>query len=136
MISVTSGGYQYLHRGHRLILETAYKLGGPVIVLLNSDEYILQAKGYLGETYEIRKENLLKTGLVKEVRKIEDDPTTELEKIKPDFFVVGEDHTLQEIMSKGGNFCKNVVIVPRIPKISSTAIYKERQCQKEKRELE
>lgn len=123
-IVVCTGAFQYLHFAHRFILQEARKLGR-VIVLLNGDEAILSTKGYLAEDFETRKANILATELVEEVIKIETDPTEELKRIRPDYQIMGGDHTIEEALSKGGNYVGEIVVIERIPNISSSVIYKE-----------
>jgi cytidyltransferase-like protein len=107
---VVTGCFQYLHEGHMDLLRTAFSLG-EIIILLNSDEGVLELKGYLGVDFENRKEELLSTGLVNEVIKFDTDPVEQLARIKPDYIVAGEDHTREEIMAKGGEFAKEIIII-------------------------
>ena len=54
---LVSGAFNPLHFGHLLLFRAASKYG-KVIVALNSDEWIIQNKGYLLFDFETRK-NLL-----------------------------------------------------------------------------
>jgi bifunctional ADP-heptose synthase (sugar kinase/adenylyltransferase) len=109
------------------MLRKASELGRTLIVLLNSDTAVLTTKGYLGEQFFTRKANLLATGLVDEVIGFGTNPTFWLDIIRPDVFLVGDDHSMEEIMDKGGQFVKRIVIVPRTPDISSSEIYRKRK---------
>jgi D-beta-D-heptose 7-phosphate kinase/D-beta-D-heptose 1-phosphate adenosyltransferase len=121
---VLTGGFQYLHQGHLNIISRAAEYG-TLTVLLNSDAGLRYLKGYLAESFEIRKKNLLKTGLVNRVLKFHSDPTMMLCLLKPDFIVVGNDHEIEEVMNKGGEHAGQIIILPRTPGISSREIFKK-----------
>jgi D-beta-D-heptose 7-phosphate kinase/D-beta-D-heptose 1-phosphate adenosyltransferase len=129
-IVAVSGCFQIFHRGHLLLLCRARKYG-KIIVLLNSDEAVLEMKGYLAEPFETRKQNLLDWGLVEEVMKIETDPAPALAQILPDFQVCGSDYDYDEVMQKGGEFVGEIIIVPYTEGVCSSDLYKESKCQKQ-----
>ena len=54
-ISVVSGGFDPLHPGHIRLIEEATHWGS-VIVLLNSDEWLIRKKGACLMTFDDRKE--------------------------------------------------------------------------------
>ena len=121
---VVTGGFQLLHKGHINLLTEANKLGD-VWVLLNDDEALLRTKGYLAEPGHIRIQKLIATRLVKKITIIGDDPTELLSQIKPDYQVCGSDHTIEEVMQKGGQFVGKIVILPYTEGICSRDLYKE-----------
>ena len=122
---VVTGYFQILHEGHFLVLNKARELGKTVIVLMNSDEAAMSRKEYLAAEFEERKRKLLETGLVDRVIKIEDDPTTMLSYLRPEYQVAGYDHTVEECNEKGGKYVKEIVIVPNRLN-SSSSIYRKR----------
>jgi cytidyltransferase-like protein len=121
---VVTGCFQILHRGHINLLEKASEYGD-VTVLLNSDKGVLALKGYLAESFSRRKKNLLNTGLVSRVIEFYTDPTEFMSQLKPDILLAGSDHTKEEIISKGGKYAKQIVILPYTKGICSTDLYKE-----------
>ena len=88
-----SGGFDPIHVGHaRMILE-AGKLGD-VIIIANSDEWLMRKKGYVFMSYEERQEILYAIkGVVDVVKALDDDDTVckTLEMINPDIFANGGD---------------------------------------------
>ena len=124
-----SGGMQYLHQGHMNLLRAAREYG-EITVLLNSDEALLKMKGYLAEPFEVRERNLLATGLVERVIEIGTDPTSALRELRPDFQILGSDHTEEEVMQKGGEFVGEIIILPYTEGVCSSDLYKESRCQK------
>lgn len=121
---VVTGCYQIFHRGHLNLLKTAANYGY-VTVLLNSDDGVLTLKGYLAKSYDLRKKDLLATGLVQKVIKFYVDPSKILKNLRPDFLLAGSDHTKEEILSNGGIHAGKIIIVPYTPGISSTDLFKE-----------
>lgn len=123
---MVTGFFQKLHQGHIALLKRAKETYLPVIVLLNGD----QAKKALnkldsGEDFLTRKKNLLETTLVDKVFWLYIDPTRWIKLIRPRNLVVGDDHTKDEVLKKGGIYAKNIIIFKKIPGISSTKIIKE-----------
>lgn len=97
---LVSGCLSGLHRGHRHLLQQAAKLGD-LYVALNSDNYILRTKGpaKLIESWETRKNNILETGLVKEVIFFDADTPREIAiDLRPNFVVVGSDHNANDMV--------------------------------------
>jgi cytidyltransferase-like protein len=119
---IVTGAFQYLHKGHLNLLNRAFQLGR-VVVLLNSDEGVLKLKGYLVESFNERKENLLKTGLVSEVLDFYIDQSERMREIQPDIICAGSDHTKEELLLKGGNYAIEIIIFPRTQGISSTELF-------------
>lgn len=97
---LVSGCFTFFTRGHLHLLKEAEKLGD-LYVALNSDDYIIRTKGSakLVESWETRKNNILETGLVKEVIFFDADTPREIAiELKPDFVVVGNDHNADDMV--------------------------------------
>ena len=92
-IVCVSGGMDPIHVGHvRMILE-ASKFGD-VVVILNSDQWLLRKKGFKFMSWEERAEILRAIrGVVDVVRVNDEDGTVceALRRIKPDYFANGGD---------------------------------------------
>ena len=90
-----SGGFDPLHVGHiRMILAAAEDGDRDVIIIVNSDEWLMRKKGYVFMPYDERQEVLYAIKGVVDVMKADDDDDTvckTLEKLKPDVFANGGD---------------------------------------------
>ena len=88
-----SGGFDPVHVGHvRMIAEAARM--GDVIIIANSDAWLMRKKGYVFMNYDERQEILYNfKGVVDVVQASDDDGSVckTLEKIKPDIFANGGD---------------------------------------------
>lgn len=90
-----SGGFDPVHIGHVRYIRNA-ALHGDVIVILNTDEWLVRKKGYAFMPFEERAEILMAIeGVVVVVKADDDDGTVSktLAKIKPDYFAKGGDRT-------------------------------------------
>lgn len=97
---LVSGCFTFFTIGHRHLLQEAAKLGD-LYVALNSDDYIIRVKGKekLIENWEVRKNNILESGLVKDVIFFDNDTPREIAlSLKPDFIVVGNDHNPNDMI--------------------------------------
>lgn len=95
-----SGGYDPVHVGHLDNLKAAYALGDKLVVILNTDEFLLKKKGYVFMTFEERKEILENFWCVDRVIKCIDEDMSvckTLEMLKPDIFAKGGDRTADNI---------------------------------------
>jgi len=92
-IVCVSGGFDPMHVGHvRMIREAARH--GDVIVIANSDAWLMRKKGYVFMNYVQRQEILYGIkGVVDVVEAIDDDGSVceSLRRIKPDMFANGGD---------------------------------------------
>lgn len=90
-----SGGFDPIHVGHiRYIKEAA--LRGDVVVILNTDEWLVRKKGYAFMPWYERAEILRAIDGVKVIIMAKDDDGTvckTLEELKPDYFAKGGDRT-------------------------------------------
>ena len=92
-IVAVSGGFDPIHVGHIRMIQEASELGN-VVVIANSDEWLLRKKGYIFMKYEERKEILMSIKGVTNVFKASDEDGTvcrSLKVIKPDIFANGGD---------------------------------------------
>jgi D-beta-D-heptose 7-phosphate kinase/D-beta-D-heptose 1-phosphate adenosyltransferase len=92
-IIAVSGGCDPCHSGHiRMILEAATY--GDVVVILNSDDWLLRKKGYKFMGWEERAEILMGIKGVVDVVPVDDSDGTvceALRRIRPDYFANGGD---------------------------------------------
>ena len=88
-----SGGFDPVHIGHvRMIAEAARM--GDVVIIANSDAWLMRKKGYIFMPWEERQEILYNFKGVVDVYEASDDDGTvckTLEKLKPDIFANGGD---------------------------------------------
>jgi D-beta-D-heptose 7-phosphate kinase/D-beta-D-heptose 1-phosphate adenosyltransferase len=93
-----SGGFDPIHIGHVRMIREASKLGD-VIVILNSDRFLVDKKGFAFMPYEERKEILENIiGVTEVIECIDEDQTVckTLETLKPDIFANGGDRRNEE----------------------------------------
>lgn len=92
-IVAVSGGCDPCHSGHiRMILEAATY--GDVVVILNSDDWLMRKKGYKFMSWEERAEILMAIKGVTDVVTVDDTDGTvceALRRIRPDYFANGGD---------------------------------------------
>ena len=127
-ISIISGGFDPLHSGHISYIHEAKKLGDKLIVLLNSDEWLIKKKGKNFLPFKERALILESIKFVDEVIIFEEtDPLNLIIKIKPDVLVKGSDYPIDKVI--GNDFVNSyggrVVLVDLIPNQSSTRIINE-----------
>jgi D-beta-D-heptose 7-phosphate kinase/D-beta-D-heptose 1-phosphate adenosyltransferase len=99
-IVAVSGGFDPLHRGHIRYLKEAKQLGDELVVILNTDVFLIKKKGYLFMPYRERKEILESVRCVdRVVRCIDKDQTVAktLELVRPHVFAKGGDRTIENI---------------------------------------
>jgi D-beta-D-heptose 7-phosphate kinase/D-beta-D-heptose 1-phosphate adenosyltransferase len=105
-----SGGFDPIHRGHiKMILEASQF--GDVIVIANSDEWLIRKKGKYFMTFEERAEILSAIkGVVKVVKAKDDDGTVceSLRGLKPTYFANGGDR--KDYNTPEGEVCKELGI--------------------------
>lgn len=91
-----SGAFDPIHIGQLRYIREAAKLGDKLVVILNSDDFLLRKKGFIFRPYTERKEILESIKGVDEViASIDDDQTVSktLEMLKPDIFAKGGQRT-------------------------------------------
>ena len=93
LLVAVSGGFDPVHVGHvRMIAEAANH--GDVIVIANSDAWLMRKKGYIFMTWEERQEILYNFKGVVDVLEARDDDGSvckTLRRLKPDIFANGGD---------------------------------------------
>ena len=90
---IVSGGFDPIHVGHVRMIRAAANYGD-VLVLANSDEWLLRKKGFVFMPFEERAEILESIKGVFNVAKAEDDDDTvcsSLAVLRPDIFANGGD---------------------------------------------
>jgi D-beta-D-heptose 7-phosphate kinase/D-beta-D-heptose 1-phosphate adenosyltransferase len=95
-IVAVSGGFDPIHIGHIRYIQEASKLG-KVIIIANSDEFLLQKKGTIFMPLAERIEILMSIkGVDKVIPAVDKDDTVceSLRLLKPDIFAKGGDKTI------------------------------------------
>ncbi len=90
-----SGGFDPLHCGHIDMIIDAKKYGN-IVIVLNSDEWLIRKKGYYFMPWKDRYKILMMTKHIYHVTHVDDSDDTICEalwRIKPDFFANGGDRT-------------------------------------------
>lgn len=118
-----------LHEGHRYILSECAKLGR-VVVALNRDSHVAKkGPGRPLAKLAARMRAVLESGHVVGAVEFGSDPLEWILRLKPDYICVGDDYTEDKVV--GAKECAGwggqVVIIPRIPGHSTTAMIKERE---------
>ena len=88
-----SGGFDPIHKGHIQMIREASKYGN-VIVIVNSDEWLIRKKGYKFMPFEERAYiagNIKGVSIVANVDDSDGTVCKALEKFKPDYFANGGD---------------------------------------------
>ena len=69
MLVVVSGGFDPIHVGHVRYINSAKKLGTSLLVILNTDDFLINKKGHVFMPFEERREILLNLRSVDDVIK-------------------------------------------------------------------
>ncbi len=88
-----SGGFDPVHIGHLRMIQDAAQYG-KVIVIVNSDDWLMRKKGYIFMPFAERCEILRGFATVYDIAKVDDSDGTvceALERIKPTYFANGGD---------------------------------------------
>jgi D-beta-D-heptose 7-phosphate kinase/D-beta-D-heptose 1-phosphate adenosyltransferase len=88
-----SGGFDPVHVGHLRMFKEAAGYG-KLIVILNSDEWLIRKKGYIFMPFDERKEIIESFDCVYDVIEVDDTDLTvceALERLRPTFFANGGD---------------------------------------------
>ena len=91
-----SGGFDPIHKGHVQMIEEASKYG-QVIVILNSDDWLIRKKGYKFMPFEERAYivgNIKGVTIVTAVDDSDGSVCKALEKLRPDYFANGGDRKI------------------------------------------
>lgn len=87
-----SGAFDPIHIGHIRYIREAARLGDRLVVILNSDDFLMKKKGFVFLPFEDRKEILESIcGVSEVVASVDADQTVSktLELVKPDIFAKG-----------------------------------------------
>lgn len=110
-IVVVSGGFDPIKIGHMRLLNGARHFG-KLVIILNSDKWILRNKGILINKWQDRKEILMAIEYVSDVVSVNDDDDTVCEailKIKPAMFANGgkrgKENTAEKKLCKELDIC-------------------------------
>jgi len=106
-----SGGFDPLTPGHVEYLRMASELGGYLIVILNTDEFLISKKGYAFMPFEDRKTILESVKYVDEVIRCVDEDMTVAEsirQIKPNIFAKGGDRNKGNLPKSELDACDSV----------------------------
>lgn len=111
-IVCVSGGFDPLCGGHIDYIEGAYRYGR-VVVILNSDEWLVRKKGYCFMPFDRRKKILMAMRHVYDVAAVNDSDGSvceALERINPKYFANGGDRTMENTLEL--NLCNVLKIIP------------------------
>lgn len=103
IVVAVSGGFDPVHIGHIRYLKEAKKLGDKLLVILNSDDFLIRKKGKPFMIFAERKEILQAIRWVDEVVPSVDNDQTVCQSLKyyqPDIFAKGGDRTISNIPEK------------------------------------
>lgn len=118
----TNGCFDILHKGHIEYLRASKKLGGKLIVGLNSDKSVRKLKGFgrpVNNQYD-RRAVLQSIGCVDQVIIFDEDtPYDLIKELKPDIITKGGDYTPDMVV---GNDLAEVVIIPYLNGYSTTKV--------------
>lgn len=101
-IVAISGGFDVIHAGHIYLLQNAM-MSGDVVVILNSDEWLIRKKGYRALDWSARAAIMGQLKGVVAVYSVDDSDNTvceALERIKPDYFANGGDRNKENTPEK------------------------------------
>lgn len=124
-IVAVSGGFDPIHIGHIELIRKAAEYGD-VVVLLNSDDFLLQKKGYVFMPRKERAAIMLALKGVVEVRYVIDADNTvckTLTAVKPDYFINGGDRSCKHEIPEAA-VCEQLgieMIFTGQPKIQSSS---------------
>ena len=103
---VVSGGFDPVHIGHLRLFVQAKKFGDHLTVILNSDDFLLEKKGFLFMPFEERKEILLGFSAVDTVFKSIDEDNTVVKSIEK----LAQENSI-DVFANGGDR-KNIEDIP------------------------
>ena len=93
-----SGGFDPIHIGHLRLLKEAKEIGDHLTVILNSDKFLIEKKGFCFMPFEERKEILLSVAEVDKVVESVDKDQTVIETIKK----LSKDNAI-DVFANGGD---------------------------------
>jgi D-beta-D-heptose 7-phosphate kinase/D-beta-D-heptose 1-phosphate adenosyltransferase len=121
-----NGCFDVLHYGHFQLIQYAARIGGKLVIGIDSDERVKQLKGEDRpfHTQEQREYNLKQIRGVGEVIifHTEDELRETLKRLTPDVFVIGSDYIGKPII--GGEYAKEIKFFDRVENLSTSNIMK------------
>ena len=113
VVVAVCGGFDPIHVGHIKHFRDAKKLGDILVVMLNTDDWLIKKKGYIFMSFEERKEIIESIRYVDKVTPVIDtngSVAKTLEQLKPNIFAKGGDRTLDNIPESEINVCERLGI--------------------------
>ena len=113
VVVAVCGGFDPIHVGHIKHFRDAKKLGDILVVMLNTDDWLIKKKGYIFMKFEERKEIIESIRYVDKVTPVIDTDGSvakTLKKLKPDIFAKGGDRTMDNIPESEINVCERLGI--------------------------
>lgn len=100
-IAFCDGSFEVVHKGHIQLFEKARAVADVVVIAVASDEYIATTKGHIPKySIEQRVARVMETGLADFVFAkpllTQDEYIQLCKRIQPNYFVTGEDETLED----------------------------------------
>lgn len=111
-VVAVSGGFDPLHLGHVRMFREAKKLGGKLVVIINSDDWLRRKKGGYFMSAPERAELISELGCVDQVyihKSVKADVCGALEAIKPNIFANGGDRKCEDDIPEA-EVCKKLGI--------------------------
>lgn len=125
IIGFTNGCFDLLHKGHVHLLTEARKHCDRLIVGVNSDASVRRLKGAGRPLWkEQARLNAVRPYASLALIFEGDTPAELLAQFKPQVIIKGDDYTVEQVV---GHENARVVLVPRLPGISTTAIINRRR---------
>lgn len=113
VVVAVCGGFDPIHVGHVRHFRDAKKLGDVLVVMLNTDDWLVKKKGYIFMPFEERKEIIESIRYVDKVIPVIDTDGSvakTLEQLKPDIFAKGGDRTITNIPKSEIDVCEKLGI--------------------------
>lgn len=114
IVVAVCGGFDPVHIGHIRHFRDAKKLGDILVVILNSDDWLIKKKGYAFMPFEERKEILESIRYVDKVIPYIADKSGSvsktLEMLRPNVFAKGGDRNMENIPKSEREVCKKLGI--------------------------
>jgi len=119
-----NGCFDVLHYGHFQLIQYAARIGGKLVIGIDSDERVKQLKGE-DRPFHTQQQREYNLNQIRGVGKVivfhtEDELRETLKRLKPDVFVIGSDYIDKPII--GGEFAKEIRFFDRIENLSTSKI--------------